>query len=319
MTVFTVLGEQAVLCEKKIADILQKHGISSSEMASYDMLEGPVQEALFDVSSLAFLSPKKAVLIRNPDFLTGAPKSSGHDLEAFANYLANPSQENILIVYAPYEKLDERKKIVKSLRKLSQVFTFETYSEHQLKQWFQKKLQELGIQYDPRAIDAVAAVTGGKIDLMYAEIDKIDLYFLSEPSKVLTLEVVDALMARHLEDNIFALTDCLLREKRKRAHDIYLDLLTQNEEPFKLLIMIANNFRLMKQILRMQRNGYNQMEMAKMLGVNPYRVKVIGKDAHRYEVEKLEQFLATIARMDYEIKTGLIDKKLAVELLILTA
>lgn len=319
MSVFTVLGEQAVLCEKKISDLLQKHGIGSVDVSSYDMLEATVQEALFDVSSLAFLSPKKAVLIRNPDFLTGAPKSSGHDLDAFTAYLDNPSKENILIIYAPYEKLDERKKIVKALRKKSQVSTFETYSEHQLKQWFQKKLQDLGIQYDPRAVDAVADVTGGKIDLMYAEIDKIDLYFLSEPSKMLTLDVVDSLMARHLEDNIFALTDCLLSEKRKKAHDIYLDLLTQNEEPFKLLIMIANNFRLMKQVLRLQRNGYNQMEMAKMLGVNPYRVKVIGRDAHRYEIQKLERFLATIARMDHEIKTGLMDKKLAVELLILTA
>lgn len=318
MSVYTVLGEQAVLCEKKIEEILKKHEVSAQDVTSYDMLESTVQEAIFDASSLAFLSPKKAVVIKNPDFLTGAGKSQGHDLEAFAAYLDNPSKDNVLIVYAPYEKLDERKKIVKSLRKQSKLFTFETYSEHSLKQWFQKKLQGLGIQYDPRAIDAVVEVTGGKIDLMYAELEKIDLYFIEAAQKLLTLDVVETLMTRRMEDNVFLLTDCIISQKRVKAHQIYQDLLSQNEEAFRLLIMIANQFRLMKQVLRLSRSGYNQPEIAKMLGVHPYRVKLIGNQSHRYEAEKLESYLATISQMDYDIKSGLLDKNLAVELLILT-
>ena len=318
MSVFTVLGEQAVLCEKKIEGILKKHGLGAADATSYDMLETTVQEALFDVSSLGFLSPKKAIIIKNPDFLTGAPKSGGHDLEAFSKYLENPSKDNLLIIYAPYEKLDERKKTVKNLRKKSKVYTFETYSERSLRQWFQKKLQEQHIQYDPRAIDLVVEVTGGKIDLMYAELEKIELYFMEDEQKLFTVETVESLMTRRMEDNVFMLTDCLIRQKQAKAHEIYLDLLAQNEEPFKLLIMIANQFRLMKQILRLKRSGYNQPDIAKMLGVHPYRVKLIDNQSHRYDPHKLEGHLATIAKMDYDIKTGVLDKNLAVELLILT-
>jgi len=318
MTVFTVLGVQAVLCEKKIGEILERHGIGAGDVTSYDMLEHAVGEAIFDASSLAFLSPKKAIIIKNPDFLTGSGKSGGHDLEAFERYLANPSQDNLLIVYAPYEKLDERKKVVKALRKHSKFYVFETYSEATLKQWFQKKLQELGIQFDPRALDLVAELTGGKIDLMYAELEKIDLYFLGEASKVSTLEVVESLMSRRLEDNVFLLTEQIVGNKRVKAHQIYQDLLQQKTEPFRLLIMIANQFRLMKQVLGLQRSGYGQPEIAKMLGVHPYRVKLIGNQSHRYDVAKLEGYLATIAQMDVDIKTGLLDKNLAVELLILT-
>ncbi|MCL1949457.1 MAG: DNA polymerase III subunit delta [Turicibacter sp.] len=316
--IYTVLGGQGVLSGKKIGEILKEHKISPTDATSYDMLETPVQEALFDVSSLAFLSPKKAVIIKNPDFLTGAGKSQGHDLDAFVAYLKNPSKDNVLIVHAPYEKLDERKKIVKALRQHSKVHLFETYTDSSLKLWFTKKLNAQNIEYDPRAIDAVIELTGSKIDLMYAELEKIELYFMDSPDRLLTLDVANALMSRRMEDNVFLLTEQLMGKKQAKAHQTYLDLLSQKVDPFQVLILLANQFRLMKQVLRLLASGYPQPEIAKMLGVHPYRVKLIANQSHRFDPIKLESCLATAARMDHEIKTGLLDKNLAVELLILT-
>ena len=119
MAIYTILGEQTVLCEKKINDLLTKHQIESFDVVSYDMKEATIQEALFDLQTVAFLSNKKAVIVRNPSFLTGKEGrvDAAHDLNVFINFLEHPVTENILIVYAPYEKLDERKKVVKILKK----------------------------------------------------------------------------------------------------------------------------------------------------------------------------------------------------------
>ncbi len=65
------------------------------------------------------------------------------------------------------------------------------------------------------------------------------------PSKILSVDVVELLVARQLEDNVFRLTEALVQRKIKDAYLIYQDLITQNEEPFKLLILIANQFSLM--------------------------------------------------------------------------
>ena len=245
MAIYTILGEQTVLCEKKINDLLTKHQIESFDVVSYDMKEATIQEALFDLQTVAFLSNKKAVIVRNPSFLTGKEGKGdpAHDLNAFINFLEHPVTENILIVYAPYEKLDERKKVVKILRKQSEVFTFETYSEQSLKQWAEKKLKAEGIECHPKAIELLIKLTHAKIDVLYHEIEKIYLYFMNQPSKILSVEVVELLVARQLEDNVFLLTDALVQRKIKEAYLIYEDLMTQNEEPFKLLILIANQFR----------------------------------------------------------------------------
>ena len=320
MAIYTILGEQSVLCEKKINEILEQHQIESFDVISYDMKEATIQEALFDLQTVAFLSNRKAILVKNPLFLTGKDSKGelDHDLEKFMAFLEHPISDNILIIYAPYDKLDERKKVVKLLKKQSEFFTFETYSETTLIQWAQKKLKEEGIEFDPRAVELLVKFTHAKLDLMYQELDKIFLYFLDDAtSKYLSVDLIHLLVPRQLEDNIFLLTDALMQQKVKDAYLIYQDLLTQNEEPFKILIMIANQFRLMSQVIQLSRQGYREAEVAKTLNVHPYRVKLIHGQSHRFELDLIQSYLYQLAQIDYKIKTGLLKKELALEMFIL--
>ncbi|MDO5795272.1 MAG: DNA polymerase III subunit delta, partial [Turicibacter sp.] len=286
---------------------------------SYDMKEATIQEALFDLQTVAFLSNKKAVIVRNPSFLTGkeGKDDPAHDLNALMNFLEHPVTENLLIIYAPYEKLDERKKVVKTLKKQSEVFTFETYSEQSLKQWAEKKLKAEGIECHPKAIELLIKLTHAKIDVLYHEIEKIYLYFIDQPSKILSVEVVELLVARQLEDNVFLLTDALVQRKIKEAYLIYEDLMIQNEEPFKLLILIANQFRLMSQVIGLSKQGYREADIAKTLNVHPYRVKLIHGQSHRFEQETIAKYLYQLAEIDYKIKSGMLQKELALEMFIL--
>ena len=319
MAIYTILGEQMVLCEKKINDLLKEHQIEAFDVISYDMKEATVQEAIFDLQTVAFLSNKKAVIIRNPSFLTGKESKGdpAHDINVLIKFLEHPVTENILIIYAPYDKLDERKKVVKLLKKQSEVFTFEVYSEQSLKQWAEKKLKEQGIQCHPQAIELLIKLTHAKIDVLYNEIEKITLYFINESSKVLSVDVVELLVARQLEDNVFRLTEALVQRKIKDAYLIYEDLMTQNEEPFKLLILIANQFRLMSQVIGLSKQGYREADIAKTLNVHPYRVKLIHGQSHRFEQETISKYLYQLSEIDYKIKTGMLQKELALEMFIL--
>jgi len=318
MNIYTILGEQSILCEKKINEILTKHQIDSADMTSYDMREDSIQNALFDLQTVPFLCAKKAILVKNPDFLTGKEiKNETHDLNALISFLENPITDNIMIIYAPYEKLDERKKIVKLLKKKSEFIKFESYSQESLKQWAQKKLSEFSIEFDSNTINLLLKLTQAKIDLLYQEIEKIELYFMDETERKLTTEIVNLLVTRQLEDNVFLLTDALTHHKVKEAYKIYQDLLTQNEEPFKLLILIGNQFRLMKQIIQLSRQGYGESDIAKMLNVHPYRIKVIRNQTFGFDVRIIEEYIYQIAQIDYKIKSGALKKELAIELLIL--
>lgn len=160
-------------------------------------------------------------------------------------------------------------------------------------------------------------LTHAKIDVLYNEIEKITLYFINESSKVLSVDVVELLVARQLEDNVFRLTEALVQRKIKDAYLIYEDLMTQNEEPFKLLILIANQFRLMSQVIGLSKQGYREADIAKTLNVHPYRVKLIHGQSHRFEQETISKYLYQLSEIDYKIKTGMLQKELALEMFIL--
>ena len=319
MAIYTIIGEQVVLCEKKIHELLDKHQINSFDAISYDMRETTIQKAIFDLQTVAFLSPKKAIIIKNPVFLT-TKEGKGeqpHDLNVLMDVLEHPKTDNILIIYAPYDKLDDRKKLVKLLKKKSEVFTFETYSEASLKEWAKQKLEKEGVECEPGVLDLLIRLTHAKIDTLLQEIEKIIIYFMDAPSKVLTVEVIHVLVARQLEDNVFLLTDALAKRKIEEAFLIYEDLMTQNEEPLKLLILIANQFRLMSQVIELSQQGYREADIAKTLNVHPYRVKLIHSQSHHFNPKVLKKYLIQLADMDYKIKTGILDKEIALELFIL--
>ena len=57
-------------------------------------------------------------------------------------------------------------------------------------------------------------------------------------------------------------------------------------------------------------------DIAKILEVNPYRVKFTIKKLYAYTESMLLQYIKKLAKMDHDIKLGLMDKKLALELFV---
>lgn len=63
------------------------------------------------------------MIIHNPLFLTaekGKDKVE-HNIDVFLDYIQDPVPYTIFIVMAPYEKLDERKKLTKSLKECCRI------------------------------------------------------------------------------------------------------------------------------------------------------------------------------------------------------
>ena len=93
--------------------------------------------------------------------------------------------------------------------------------------------------------------------------------------------------------------------------------MTLNEEPVKLIVLVANSMRLIYQVKLLDRKGYTDQEIAKMLSVNPFRLKYVRKEGKFFELDELLSCLNQLSKLDVKIKTGKIDKKLGLELFML--
>jgi len=318
MKIYTIISPYNSLVKKRVKEILKKHQIASDNVTSYDMMESTIQDALFDVSSAGFLASQKAVLVKDPFFLTGKRISGPeHDIDKLTTYLNNPNAENVLIFHAPYEKLDARKKVVKLLKKKSEYKEIATPNEFNLIEYTKRELSRYNITASDPIPKTLVTLTKGDIDKLITELIKIKDYFADSPVKELTLKLVHDLVPQTPDDNVFLLNEALATKNVKEAYRVFSDLMMQKEEPFKLIVMIANQFRLFKQIQVLQERGMHAKDIAVELDAHPYRVKIVSGQARKFKSAELEEILEQLANADLQIKTGQMDAQMALELFIL--
>lgn len=94
-------------------------------------------------------------------------------------------------------------------------------------------------------------------------------------------------------------------------------MLKINEEPLKIIIILANQFRIMYQSKELLKKGYTEKDIASILKIHPYRVKLAIQNGRSYSSKTLLKYLNDLADIDIGIKTGKLNKDLALELFIL--
>ena len=104
---YLVLGDERYFLER-IREELVKNALDEESidmnLASFDMKEQSISDALFEASSFPFFGERKLVFVQNPFFLTGQkPKGvPDHSLEELEAYLENPADFSILVFFTPY-------------------------------------------------------------------------------------------------------------------------------------------------------------------------------------------------------------------------
>jgi DNA polymerase-3 subunit delta len=148
--------------------------------------------------------------------------------------------------------------------------------------------------------------------MITSEVDKLALNAADE--KRVDVNLVEKLVARSLEQNIFTLIEKVVQRKLDEALRIYYDLLKQNEEPIKILALLAGQFRLIYQVKELSRRGYGQQQIAGYLKTHPFCVKLALGQAPKFTDEELANLMDLLAEADYQMKTGGMNKSLLIEM-----
>lgn len=118
--VYCIYGEESYFVDETVKRI--KNALSTTEEVEtsiFDLEESPVDLMMDEADTFPFFSERKLVIAKNASFLKAAEKGKEkieHDLKRLENWLNHPSDFSITILIAPYEKLDERKKITKLMK-----------------------------------------------------------------------------------------------------------------------------------------------------------------------------------------------------------
>ena len=132
-----------------------------------------------------------------------------------------------------------------------------------------------------------------------------------ENDKLVTIKDINDISCKGFKDNVFDLTDGIMKRDYKKIYECYKDLIILGEEPIKIIALLANQFLLTYQVKLLNSNGKSSKEIADVLKVHPYRVKLALETD--YLIYELESILKKLHELDYDIKSGKLDKKVGLE------
>ncbi|HWL23008.1 MAG TPA: DNA polymerase III subunit delta [Ureibacillus sp.] len=303
--VYCLVGEETYFIDETINRL--KKALASSEDAeimSFDLEESPVDFVIDEADTFPFFSDRKLVIAKNANFLKATEKGKekiDHDLSRLENWLKNPSDFAVTVFIAPYEKLDERKKITKQMKQSSVMLIAEPLKENDLNVWILSLANGYGKKITDDAIDKLVEMVGANMLQLQKELEKIALYLGED--QLITAQLVEELVAKTLEHDAFKLLNAYLSHNNAEAVQIYHDLLRQKEEPIMLVGLLSSNIRTMNNVYYLQRKGYHPTQIAKQLKVHPYRVKLMIEQKNRPSEERLLKAINKLAEIDLMLKS----------------
>lgn len=278
--------------------------------ASYDMDTVPLAVALDDAMAAPFFGERRVVCIDNPRFLTGETKKQKveHDIDSLQKYLESPMPSTVLVFFAPYDKLDARKKVTKQLKKVATMVEINQFSERDVRQFVTDQLKQDGYTMEPAALNDLIQRTDADLTLIMSELPKLELYTL--PEKTITQAAISGLVTQTLTQNVFDLVNRVLAKNTAGAVTLYRELLQAKEEPLKINAILQGQFRLLIQTKVLAKQGYSQGKLASILKVHPYRIKLALQTHRRFQLTDLNRAYLGLFRVEKQMKSTTMDPEL---------
>ena len=294
--------------------VLKQIGYDPADLnfAYFDMKEVDYKSLELELVSLPFFADEKIVILDHFVDITTAKKRylTDDELKSFEDYLENPLPSSKLVIFAE-GKLDSKRRLVKLLKRDATVFEAIEPKEQEIRAYFQKWAQELGLTFAGKSFEQLLIKSG----FQFSEIQK-NLLFLQaykDNGDITEEDIVEAI-PKTLQDNIFDLTQLILTKKIDQARDLVKDLTLQGEDEIKLIAIMLGQFRLYTQVKILQESGQTEAQMVSSLGhylgrnPNPYQIKFALRDTRGLSLNFLQDSIRYLIQADYQIKTGVYEK-----------
>ncbi|MBC7901733.1 MAG: DNA polymerase III subunit delta [Saprospiraceae bacterium] len=262
-----------------------------------------LQPALAAAEQLPMMAAKRVVRIA--DVRVGATSNKDtlkEDQESILeNYLKRPAETSVVIFIA--DELNANRKIGKLLLKGRPIAVeFPRLDDAALRKFAADKIRESGSEADERTVRHLTALTGSDLRRLSNEIEKLSTAAL--PDKLITIDLIESLVANSRELTNFELTDNLMAGRGEKAIRAMRKILDDGAEPLALLGLISYNYRRLLMAKDLMNQGVSRQELSSAVKLYGNKQEEFLTAARRTDLGKLSHAIKRIAQTDLAIKTS---------------
>lgn len=256
--------------------------------------------------TMPFFAEHRVILIENSGFGKKMPEDLG-------NYLSTIPEFTVFIFVEP--TADKRGKLYKAAKAAGRDIEINMPNEAVLAKWVGAQLNTAGKQMKKDAWSQFLNMTHESMDNMSRELEKLITY-VGDRNQI-TIDDVNAICIAKVETKIFDMLNAISAKDMVKTMDLYQDMLSAKEPPMRILTMIVRQFRQMKVVKELSGFGNNASTIAGKVGMPDFAVRRTMQLAGNFSDKEITNLLNDAADFEEKFKTGRLDEKLAVELIIM--
>lgn len=305
---YLLYGEEAYL-KQQYKHNLEKALNPDGDTMNFSHYEGKgidVKQLIDLCETMPFFADRRVVLLEDTGFFKNKSEELADYMKELPDYLC--------MVFVETE-VDKRNRMYKAVKACGTIAEFARQDEKTLMRWAAGILGKAGKKITQRDMELLLTKTGTDMGNLRMELEKLICY--TEGRDVVTAEDIEEICTTQTTNRIFDMVRAVTEKNQKRALDLYYDLLTLKEPPMKILFLLAKQYRQLLQVKQFAEAGLAQPEMASKLGVPSFAVRNIASCARAYTISELEQAVKDFVDAEESVKTGRLEDKLSVELLII--
>lgn len=305
--VYLLYGEETYLI-RQYRDRLRDVFLNGGDVMNVNRFEGKnisVPEVIDMAETLPFFADRRVMILEN----TGLFKSGGEELAA---YLESPAESSAFIFAET--AVDKRSRLFKMVKKTGYAAEFGRLDEKTLQTWIGGILRQEQKKMSLQTVQLFLEKTGNDMENIRKELEKLICYCLDK--EIITSEDVEEICVHQIQNHIFDMITAIAEGNRKRALELYYDLLALREPPMRILFLIARQFNLLLQVKELMKKNYPQSFISEKTGLKNFVAGKYMRQASGFRTAFLKKAVEDCVETDYAIKSGRLTDQLGVELLI---
>ena len=306
-SVYLIYGEEDYL-RKQYKDRMREALIGDDTM-NYNYYEGKgisVKELIDVGETLPFFNERRLIVVENSGFFSSSQ-------EELAGYLKEKPETTCFLFVE--KDVDKRNKLFKTVSSLGYAANMTAPDERTLIRWIggilkkeQRFMREDAMRHFLERIDT-------DMENIRRELDKLVVY--TDGAQEITVGDIDEVCTVYTESQVFDMVRSVAEKQQSKALELYYDLIAQKEAPMRILYWITRQFNQLYQIKDLQSKGYPDHVIAERMGVRDFVVRKNKTLCQRFSLEELRKSIQICVEREEDVKTGRLNDRMAVELLII--
>lgn len=274
-------------------------------------IEAPVfEDADTFINALPLMSEKKLVIFNNCGIFSNGLTQKNKWEKLFTSL---PSYVVCIIREEISEKGKKGSVVEQAVKGMGSLVTFDYLPEARLRPWLVKAAASRGKSLSDRDALYIIQNLGRSMTLLRSEIEKIAA---KAEDFVISRSDIDAVIRNVLDESVFTLTDSIIYKRRDLAFNTLSNLELSGTEPVSVISVFATQILGIYKAKLMMTQKMSLAEVKKAISYNPYVADKMVQKASKTTLSDLEQLISMITDAEYKIKTGLIDARSALDLII---